>query len=288
MWKDPARKASVFSGAYIYFFQQDFHLQKIALELSGLYSNSNGNSPCTTIITTRTTNNNSSRNETLIEPVNPTLWLEKIHLPRLSSASHAPSHTPPKLSERKNAWHTAASESRLHKNGLRTEDFADFPIQGTCIGTFDFLLSNCWNLQNVISLKGVWVLGFNSQSHSCIHFATRFWAQVCFVLTGVFTYTDLQFSFLQVTELWIDRLLRVSQDGTAVGEQGFPSTDLEYFHTKGTIDDNSMFIQSPETYVWIFSPLTTGCQCEDRNMFDVTHSILPKGTSESSDLNAWG
>ena len=148
---------------------------------------------------------------------------------------------------------------------------ADFPIQGTCIGTFDFLLSNCWNLQNVISLKGVWVLGFNSQSHSCIHFATRFCAQVCFVLKGVFTYADLQFSFLQVTELWIDRLLRVSQDGTTVGEQGFPSTDLEYLHTKGTIDDNSMSIQSPETYVWIFSPLTTGCQCE--------------GTS---DLNAWG
>ena len=151
--------------------------------------------------------------------------------------------------------------------------------------SIDFLLSNCWNLQNVVSLKGVWVLGFNSQSHSCIHFATRFWAQVCFVLTGVFTYTDLQFSFLQVTEIWIDRLVRVSQDGTTVGEQGFPSTDLEYFHTKGTIDDISMSIQSPETYVWIFSPLTTGCQCEDRNLFDATHSILPKGTS---DLNAWG
>ncbi len=78
-------------------------------------------------------------------------------------------------------------------------------------------------------MKEVWVLGLVKAIISISQLDSGL-RSVSSSLAISLPYTDL--SFLQVTELWIDGLTCVSQNGTAVGARGFPSPHLEY-------DDNS-------------------------------------------------
>ena len=141
----PCGKGQCFLGrlyTFLIFFEHDFHLQKVTFELSGPYSNSN--SPCTPPSppgppTTTAGDIAIAGNSNIATGKKTPLHSFPQHFHQ--APMHPPIRLPNSASEK-----TLGAQPRASRGSTKMgcapfcEDFSDFTIQETCIGTFNFLL----------------------------------------------------------------------------------------------------------------------------------------------------